>query len=135
MMRTLVGTAAIALMVGIGACATPESEVGQAETSDGAGTEEPSNSEVATTDSLYLEALKDGGVPQVDDVEDEIISYGHAVCDDLDNGHTPMDIAMSSNDDKPDSWDEEDVGYTVGTAIQAYCPEHTDQVEDMGGEQ
>lgn len=89
--------------------------------------EEPPVNEYGLTDAemdgLYLDVLAEGGVTFTSDAA--AIEAGHAVCDSFDAGLTFEDIVTVGINSGSDAGD---VGYTVGVAVGAYCPEHTTKI-------
>jgi hypothetical protein len=77
-----------------------------------------------TNDDKFLAALKSEGI--TDHVSpDHAIEAGHVVCQKLDQGRTPSQVAAdvvgSSN------MPAYHAGYFVGVSIKEYCPQYTPQ--------
>jgi hypothetical protein len=77
-----------------------------------------------TNDDKFLKALKSEGI--TDHVSpDHAIEAGHTVCQKLDQGMTPnqvaADVINSSN------MPAYHAGYFVGVSIKEYCPKYTPQ--------
>lgn len=54
---------------------------------------------------------------------DKAIIAGHEVCDEIDNGKTPAQVASTVQANS--GLDGYHAGYFVGAAIRAYCPVHS----------
>ncbi len=54
---------------------------------------------------------------------DKAIIAGHEVCDEIDNGKTPAQVASTVQANS--GLDGYHAGYFVGAAIRAYCPAHS----------
>jgi Protein of unknown function (DUF732) len=72
-------------------------------------------------DDAFLGALTAKGI-HFGSPEKAIIA-GHEVCDELDNGKTPAQVASSVQANS--GLDGYHAGYFVGAAIRAYCPVHS----------
>lgn len=130
MIRTLTGTAAIALALTIGACTSDFDSSTSDDTSTGSEQVTPEQS----TDDMYLQVLDDDGVPNVDANRHNLIELGKSACDDLDDGQTIEDLANQVVGNLPDGWTYENVGTVIGAGIAAYCPEHQDQIDALEGD-
>ncbi|OBG27121.1 DUF732 domain-containing protein [Mycobacterium sp. E3198] len=71
-------------------------------------------------DDAFLGALTAKGIHFA--APDKAIIAGHEVCDELDNGKTPSQVA--STVEANSGLDGYHAGYFVGAAIRAYCPVH-----------
>jgi hypothetical protein len=71
-------------------------------------------------DDAFLAALTAKGIHFGS--PDNAIIAGHEVCDELDNGKTPTQVAstVQANSDL----DGYHAGYFVGASIRAFCPSH-----------
>jgi hypothetical protein len=71
-------------------------------------------------DDAFLAALSAKGI--LFGSPDKALIAGHEVCDELDNGKTPNQVASTvmSNSDL----DGYHAGYLVGASIRAYCPRY-----------
>jgi hypothetical protein len=72
-------------------------------------------------DDAFLGALIAKGI-HFGSPEKAIIA-GHEVCDELDNGKTPAQVASTVQANS--GMDGYHAGYFVGAAIRAYCPVHS----------
>lgn len=72
-------------------------------------------------DDAFLGALTAKGI-HFGSPEKAVIA-GHEVCDELDNGKTPAQVASTVQSNS--SLDGYHAGYFVGAAIRAYCPVHS----------
>ncbi|ORW50589.1 hypothetical protein AWB90_06715 [Mycobacterium paraense] len=72
-------------------------------------------------DDAFLGALSAKGI-HFGAAEKAIIA-GHEVCDELDNGKTPAQVASTVQSNS--GLDGYHAGYFVGAAIRAYCPVHS----------
>jgi Protein of unknown function (DUF732) len=72
------------------------------------------------TDDAFLSALKGKGIHF--GAPDKAFIAGHEVCDELDNGKTPAQVAstVQANSDM----DGYHAGFFVGASIRAYCPHY-----------
>jgi hypothetical protein len=71
-------------------------------------------------DNLFLLALKAKGI-NVGSAQAAIVG-GHEVCDELDLGRQPSDVANDVT--KNSNLDGYHAGFFVGASIAAYCPRH-----------
>jgi len=83
-----------------------------------------------TNDNKFLAALKSEGI--TDHISpNHAIEAGHVVCDKLDQGRTPdqvaADVIQSSN------MPAYHAGYFVGVSIKEYCPQYTPKKGGEGG--
>lgn len=71
-------------------------------------------------DDAFLSALNAKGIHF--GTPEQAFIAGHEVCDELDNGRSPSQVASAvmSNSDL----DGYHAGYFVGASIRAYCPKH-----------
>jgi hypothetical protein len=72
-------------------------------------------------DDTFLSALKSKGI-NVASPQTAIIA-GHEVCDELDLGRQPSDVANDVT--KNSNLDGYHAGFFVGVSIAAFCPRHT----------
>jgi Protein of unknown function (DUF732) len=72
-------------------------------------------------DDKFLTALKSKGI-NFESAQAAIIA-GHEVCDELDLGRQPSDVANDVT--KNSNLDGYHAGYFVGASIAAFCPRHT----------
>lgn len=83
-----------------------------------------------TTDELFLTELQAGGV--TDHLSPEhAIAAAHIVCQKLDGGMTPHEVAFDVLDSS--SMPGYHSGYFVGAAIHAYCPQYRPEESELGG--
>lgn len=80
----------------------------------------------AMTDELYIGTLELQGI-EVDD-RDHAIALGKAVCTDFNDGLTFLQISLGVYQGYEGQFTAEEVGYMVGAAIPAYCPQHEDKL-------
>ncbi len=71
-------------------------------------------------DDAFLAALTAKGIHFGS--PDKAVIAGHEVCDEIDNGKTPAQVA--STVEANSGMDGYHAGYFVGAAIRAYCPAH-----------
>jgi hypothetical protein len=81
--------------------------------------------ESATMDELYLSTVREGAdsFAGIDDAT--LIEFGQAVCTGFDSGATFAELAAMGLDT---TLDNIDLGYTMGVAVGAYCPEYSDEL-------
>jgi hypothetical protein len=72
-------------------------------------------------DDAFLGALSAKGIHF--GAPEKAIIAGHEVCDELDNGKTPAQVASTVQSNS--GLDGYHAGYFVGAAIRAYCPVHS----------
>ncbi|MCV7444599.1 hypothetical protein AWB91_06035 [Mycobacterium paraense] len=72
-------------------------------------------------DDAFLGALTAKGIHF--GAPEKAIIAGHEVCDELDNGKTPAQVASTVQSNS--GLDGYHAGYFVGAAIRAYCPVHS----------
>ncbi|SPM28589.1 DUF732 domain-containing protein [Mycobacterium terramassiliense] len=72
-------------------------------------------------DDAFLGALTAKGIHF--GTPEKAIIAGHEVCDELDNGKTPAQVASTVQANS--GLDGYHAGYFVGAAIRAYCPVHS----------
>jgi hypothetical protein len=78
-----------------------------------------------TDDGKFLAALKSEGITDHVSPQDAI-EAGHAVCQKLDAGETPTQVANDVlNSSTMPAYHS---GYFVGASIDAYCPRHKDDI-------
>lgn len=91
---------------------------------------DPTDEEVVTSDeipaeildSLVVEQLRDRGIIPLYGSPSDAISLGHITCDALDAGVSQEELwaqMLSSG------FTAADAGFTYGTVVAAYCPEHS----------
>jgi Protein of unknown function (DUF732) len=74
-----------------------------------------------TNDTKFLAALKSEGI--TDHVSpNHAIEAGHMVCQKLDQGVTPSDVAADVVNSNMPAYH---AGYFVGVSIKEYCPQYT----------
>lgn len=103
-MRTLVGLASCAVLIGV---ATPAH-------ADPAGDE-------SGPDGSFLASLNQGGVPFKD--ANTAISIGHKACDLMNQGHPKAQIITSLSSDNP-GFPTDAATKFANSAANAYCPQH-----------
>lgn len=72
------------------------------------------------TDDAFLAALKAKGIKF--ESPDKALIAGHEVCDELDGGKTPAQVASTVQGNS--NLDGYHAGYFVGVSIRAYCPQY-----------
>ncbi len=72
-------------------------------------------------DDAFLAALTAKGIRFGS--PDKAIIAGHEVCDELDNGKTPAQVASTVQANS--GLDGYHAGFFVGASIRAYCPSHS----------
>jgi hypothetical protein len=116
MRRTLVLAASILLAVGLTAC-DPAADAADTGPSDTLAPD--------TMDQLYLSTVREGA-PSFADIDDAtLIEFGQAVCSGFDGGATFTELATMGLDS---GLDNIDLGFTMGVAVAAYCPEYEDEL-------
>lgn len=85
-----------------------------------AGVAAPS-ADADAVDTNFLAALKSKGINFASG--QSAIIAGHEVCDELDLGRQPSDVA--SDVTKNSNLDDYHAGFFVGVSIAAFCPRHT----------
>jgi hypothetical protein len=103
-MRTLVGLASLAILVGT---ATPAY-------ADPAGGE-------SASDGSFIASLNQGGVPFKD--ANTAISIGHKACQLMDQGHPKSEIITSLSSDNP-GFPADAATKFADSAATAFCPQH-----------
>jgi hypothetical protein len=129
--KTILTVALIAGLALIGAACDNENDVtpsttAEAENADGVvSADNPSGLDSDTMDQLYLSTVR-GGADSFAGIDDAtLIEFGQAVCTGFDSGATFAELAAMGLDT---TLDNIDLGYTMGVAVGAYCPEYTDQL-------
>jgi len=84
---------------------------------------------VANADDVgfYLDKLHQRGI-YGSDGDRSLLRAGLEVCNQLDNGKTPMQVASMVYAYTDESIDSGDAGYIVGAAIGGLCPEYSSLV-------
>jgi hypothetical protein len=117
--RTLVLAASALLAVGLTACDPAEDAV------DTGGPAPSDTLAPDTMDQLYLSTVREGA-PSFADINDAtLIEFGQAVCSGFDGGATFTELATMGLDS---GLDNIDLGFTMGVAVAAYCPEYSNEV-------
>lgn len=75
-------------------------------------------------DTMYIDQVREG--TDIEATDAQLLDTGHAVCSDLDNGMTPMGVAMSMAETGNVSY--YDSGFLTGAAVSAFCPEYLDDI-------
>jgi hypothetical protein len=85
-----------------------------------------STAQADTNDSKFLETLKSQGI--TDHISaNHAIEAGHTVCQKLDTGVSPTDVATDVlNSSVMPAYH---CGYFVGASIDAYCPQYKSEVK------
>lgn len=89
----------------------------------------PQESESEKNERVYLEIIREElasaqGVPDA-----TILELGHNICNALDDGATLNDIGEVGMSAGMSAYD---IGFIVGAATAAFCPQHSNLVNDMG---
>jgi hypothetical protein len=71
-----------------------------------------------TADTAFLDALHRQGIPYLS--EDYAIATAHVVCDYLEAGQPPDQVAVDTG--APSGWDPQHSAAFVAAATRAYCP-------------
>jgi hypothetical protein len=79
------------------------------------------SSKADAVDNNFLAALKSKGINFASG--QSAIIAGHEVCDELDLGRQPSDVA--SDVTKNSNLDDYHAGFFVGVSIAAFCPRHS----------
>jgi hypothetical protein len=80
------------------------------------------------TDAQFLAALRSEGISDHMSPA-HAIEAGHMVCQKLDQGLPPADVANDVlNSSVLPVWH---AGYLVGVSVKDYCPQHASKVSDM----
>jgi hypothetical protein len=74
-----------------------------------------------SNDDAYVQTLNNDGIGHRASRE-QLIALGHAVCNDLSHGKSPVSEAMGLYNAADLS--QHDAGMLVGAAIGAYCPQY-----------
>ncbi len=72
------------------------------------------------TDDAFVAALKAKGIKFGS--PDKALVAAHEVCDELDNGKTPAQVASTVQGNS--NMDDYHSGFFVGASIRAYCPKY-----------
>jgi hypothetical protein len=80
----------------------------------------PAPAHADAVDDAFLAALRAKGIQFGS--PDKAFIAGHEVCDELDNGKDPSQVASSVMNNS--GMDGYHAGYFVGASIRAYCPKH-----------
>jgi hypothetical protein len=87
-------------------------------------TARPTSPSASVADSLFVQAADEYGVQY--NSRSEIIGLGHMICQQLDSGTDPWDLATRFVSEA--DWTSPAAGAMVGSAIAVYCPEHEDKM-------
>jgi hypothetical protein len=80
----------------------------------------------ADPDEKFLTNLEVGGFSWADDAAgDELVSLGHGICQELNNGASAAD--MITQGVEATGWTDTQWGYFIGAATTSFCPEHFDR--------
>lgn len=113
-MRYLVGMLVALSLVGCGAPAE---------------TTAPDSAPSISKSDLYLNTVRDE-YPELESVDDSLlITYAKNTCDLLENGASGTDIFNAVLES---GIDVEVGAYITGAGVQAYCPEYSDELLDLG---
>lgn len=82
----------------------------------------------AERDRIFLKVVGDAGVPATQ----EAIDTAHAICDALDAGNSPESVALVVVNGFDGDIDK--AGALLGAGVEAYCPQHSDDLAAMGGD-
>lgn len=85
-------------------------------------TTEPARSPVISNDELFIATLTAEDITVLDD--GDMVALGKAVCSDLDRGLDFTSIGIDVMRSSGGLYSLPDVGFIMGAAVSAYCPEH-----------
>jgi len=127
-------TAAVAAMLlAFGACGggSSDSSSDTTDTSDVSSSSTPPPTFSADSEAKFLQASKDPRAGKLADIDDPTkLEAGRAACADLKSGSTGKEVydvlrkELKSTDVK-----DEELGFFIGTAVGAMCPEQADQLK------
>lgn len=75
---------------------------------------------------VFLATLAMEGIDVMDD--DLMINVGRSVCGDLDKGTSFIRVGAAMASAADGVYSTQEVGYIMGAAIPAFCPEHRDKI-------
>jgi hypothetical protein len=83
----------------------------------------------AEPEENFLKTLEVGGFSWADDAAgQDLIEFGHGVCQELDGGASAADMITQGAAET--GWTQTQVGYFIGAASSAFCPEHLERATE-----
>ena len=80
----------------------------------------------ADPEENFLKTLEAGGFSWADEAAGQaLIDNGHGVCEELDHGVSAADMITEGATET--GWSTTQVGFFIGAAASAFCPEHAER--------